>query len=68
MLHPDAAEVGTFSGFKPGATGGEKIDHILVSPSAEVLEATIDRESTEGRYPSDHFAVTARARFAGTGE
>jgi endonuclease/exonuclease/phosphatase family metal-dependent hydrolase len=65
VLHPDATEVGTFSGFAPGATTGEKIDHILVSPGAEALGATIDRESRDGRYPSDHFAVTARVRFGG---
>ena len=67
-VHPAATEVGTFSGFKPGATAGEKIDHILISPGAEVLDATIDRESEDGRYPSDHFAVTARVRLAGTRE
>lgn len=58
--HPDAGEVGTFSGFRPGATGGEKIDHILVSADVDVLEAGIDRTSAHGRYPSDHFPVTAR--------
>ena len=62
-VHPDAAEVGTFNGFTPGATGGEKIDHILVSPGAGVLGAGIDRNSENGRYPSDHFAVTALVRF-----
>jgi hypothetical protein len=36
-----------------------------VSPGAEALGATIDRESRDGRYPSDHFAVTARVRFGG---
>ena len=61
--HPDATEVGTFTGFTLGATGGEKIDHILVSPGIEVLDASIDRESQDGRYPSDHFAVTAHVRI-----
>jgi endonuclease/exonuclease/phosphatase family metal-dependent hydrolase len=63
MLHVDATEVGTFSGFKLGATTGEKIDHILVTPSVKVLKAEIDRESEDGRYPSDHFAVIAVVRL-----
>ncbi|MBK7403221.1 MAG: endonuclease/exonuclease/phosphatase family protein [Phycisphaerales bacterium] len=62
-IHPDATEVGTFNGFKAGATNGEKIDHILVSPGAHVLDAGIDRSETDGRYPSDHFAVWASVRF-----
>lgn len=62
-VHPDAAEAGTFNGFEPGATGGEKIDHILVSEGAEVVEAGIDRTSENGRYASDHFAVWARVRL-----
>jgi endonuclease/exonuclease/phosphatase family metal-dependent hydrolase len=62
-VHPEATEVGTFSGFRLGATGGEKIDHILVSGGVEVLDAGIDRTSAEGRYPSDHFLVRARVRY-----
>jgi len=62
-LHPDATGVGTFTGFQPGATNGEKIDHILVTPGAETLESGIDRASEDGRYPSDHFAVWAKVRF-----
>lgn len=58
-VHPDAAEVGTFNGFRLGATDGEKIDHVLISPVVEVLEAGINRTSSGGRYPSDHFAVWA---------
>lgn len=62
-VHPDAAEAGTFTGFTFGATGGEKIDYVLVSDGAEVLDASIDRTERGGRYPSDHFPVTARVRF-----
>ena len=57
-LHPDAGQVGTFNGFK-GDTCGEKIDAVLVSPGWSVLGAAIDRTRLEGRYPSDHFPVTA---------
>ncbi|HZW10488.1 MAG TPA: endonuclease/exonuclease/phosphatase family protein [Phycisphaerales bacterium] len=59
-FHPDAREVGTFTGFRVGAINGEKIDHILAGGGAQVVEAGIDRTSRGGRYPSDHFPVWAR--------
>jgi endonuclease/exonuclease/phosphatase family metal-dependent hydrolase len=58
MVHPEAVEVGTFNAFR-GETGGEKIDYILVDEGWWVLGAGIVRSSREGRYPSDHFPVTA---------
>jgi endonuclease/exonuclease/phosphatase family metal-dependent hydrolase len=57
---PDAEEVGTFSGFTYGNTRGDKIDYVFVSKDVEVLDADIVRASRDGRYPSDHFPVTAR--------
>jgi len=63
VLQPDAAEVGTFNGFTMGQTSGDKIDFVFVEPGAEVLEAAIVRTSRDGRYPSDHFPVTARIRL-----
>lgn len=63
QAHPDAEEVGTFTAFRMGATTGEKIDHILVSQGARVLDAGIDRTSRDGRYPSDHFPVWAVVKF-----
>ncbi len=63
VRHPGAREVGTFTGFTFGETTGPKIDYVLVEPSAEVLEAAIVRTSRDGRYPSDHFPVTARVRL-----
>jgi endonuclease/exonuclease/phosphatase family metal-dependent hydrolase len=63
VLHPDAGEVGTFNGFKHGQTAGDKIDFVFVEPGTEVLEAAIVRASRDGRYPSDHFPVTARIRL-----
>jgi endonuclease/exonuclease/phosphatase family metal-dependent hydrolase len=63
VIHPEAAEVGTFSGFKMGQTRGPKIDYILVQPDAEVLSAEIVRTSRRQRYPSDHFPVIARVRL-----
>ena len=63
VRHPDAKEVGTFNGFKPGQTTGEKIDFVFVEPGTEVLDAAIVRTSRDGRYPSDHFPVTAQIRL-----
>ena len=62
-LHPEATEVGTFSGFAFGRTVGDKIDYVFVEPGVEVLEAAIVRSSRDGRYPSDHFPVSARLRM-----
>jgi len=67
VLHPDEKAVGTFHMFTGLAPGG-KIDYVLVPPDAEVLEAEIVRVSREGRFPSDHFPVTARVRFAPPGD
>ena len=63
VKQPDAKEVGTFNGFKFGATTGDKIDYVLVPPGTEVIDAAIVRTSRENRYPSDHFPVTARIRL-----
>jgi endonuclease/exonuclease/phosphatase family metal-dependent hydrolase len=62
VLHPKQKNVGTFNGFR-GAAAGAKIDYVLVQPGTEVLEAEIVRASRDGRYPSDHFPVTARVRW-----
>jgi len=67
VLHPDEKAVGTFHMFTGLAPGG-KIDYILVPPDAEVLDAEIVRVSRDGRFPSDHFPVTARVRFAPPGD
>jgi endonuclease/exonuclease/phosphatase family metal-dependent hydrolase len=63
VRHPGAEEVGTFNGFTIGQTAGEKIDFVFVEPGTDVLDAAIVRTSRDGRYPSDHFPVTARVRF-----
>jgi endonuclease/exonuclease/phosphatase family metal-dependent hydrolase len=65
VLYPDEAVVGTFTGFKLGNTGGDKIDYVLVPPGTEVLSAEIVRTSRNDRYPSDHFPVCARVRLGG---
>jgi endonuclease/exonuclease/phosphatase family metal-dependent hydrolase len=63
VLHPDVKDAGTFSGFKFGNNGPDKIDYVLVQPGSEVLAAEIVRFSRDNRYPSDHFPVTARVRL-----
>ena len=65
VLYPEAADAGTFSGFKFGNNGPDKIDYVLVQPGAEVTHASIVRFSRDQRYPSDHFPVVARVRLAG---
>jgi endonuclease/exonuclease/phosphatase family metal-dependent hydrolase len=63
-LHPAATEVGTFNGFV-GTSDGPKIDAILVTPDWLVVSSAIDRTNSAGRYPSDHFPVTAVLRWRG---
>lgn len=58
VAHPDSTDPGTFHGFGGAASGG-RIDAILVSGGWEVRAAGVDRTSRAGRYPSDHFPVTA---------
>ena len=57
-LHPDASDVGTFNGFE-GRRDGEKIDAILASDGWCPRSAAIVGTARDGRYPSDHFPVTA---------
>ncbi len=49
---------GTFHGFR-GRAGTARIDWILISEKLTATSAAIDRTSKDGRYPSDHFPVTA---------
>lgn len=62
VVHPEAKVVGTFGGFK-GRRDGGKIDHIYVLPGAEVKAAEILHEQVDGRWPSDHYPVTAVISF-----
>lgn len=65
VRHPEATEVGTFTGFDPARTTGDKIDYVLVTPGVDVLDAQIVRTARDGRLPSDHFPVTTRIRLPG---
>ena len=62
VVHPSAKKVGTFNGFA-GRENGPKIDHIFVREGTAVSDVTIVRTHREGRYPSDHFPVTAVVRL-----
>lgn len=61
-VHPDLTPAGTFNGFT-GKKDGGKIDYILASPEWRVLAAAIVYDNRDGRYPSDHFPVTATLRL-----
>lgn len=58
LANPGRVAPATRHSFR-GHRSGPKIDHIPIGEHAKVLEATIDRRSINGRYPSDHFPVIA---------
>jgi len=62
VLYPNRKKVGTYNGFT-GQSDGAKIDYIMVKPSMKVIEASILQTNLKGRYPSDHFPVTAHLRI-----
>jgi endonuclease/exonuclease/phosphatase family metal-dependent hydrolase len=58
-VHPDrTTEEASFHAFK-GGVEGSRIDWIVHSENLQPLEASIDRTNENGRYPSDHYPVTA---------
>jgi endonuclease/exonuclease/phosphatase family metal-dependent hydrolase len=59
VVHPADSAVNTYHAFR-GGTAGPKIDFVFVSPEWRVADAAIVRTARDGRYPSDHFPVTAR--------
>lgn len=62
-LHPvRAADEASFHGFKGGSTGS-RIDFVFHTPHFEAITSDIDRTSRDGRFPSDHYAVTAVLRL-----
>ena len=62
VLHPQRKNVGTYNGFT-GQSDGPKIDYIMVKSNIRVIEASILQTNQKGRYPSDHFPVTAHLRI-----
>jgi endonuclease/exonuclease/phosphatase family metal-dependent hydrolase len=59
--HPEHGESeGTATGrFRASDTRGPRIDWIAAGRDWQMIEATIDRTSRDGRTPSDHFPVMA---------
>ncbi len=60
--HPDETRVGTYHAFT-GEDDGRKIDYIFAPEDTEVLSARILHQQRDGRFPSDHFPVTAVVRL-----
>jgi endonuclease/exonuclease/phosphatase family metal-dependent hydrolase len=63
-VHPKrSSDEASFNGFK-GTVRGSRIDFILHTPELHAISATIDRtKSAEGKFPSDHYPVTAVLRW-----
>jgi endonuclease/exonuclease/phosphatase family metal-dependent hydrolase len=53
----------TFHGFFDENKRPDRIDWILRSPAFGTVNAEIDRTKENGRYPSDHYPVTAVLRY-----
>ena len=64
VLHPDREGVGTGNGGYTGRVDGAKIDYVFVELGTQTLTAEIDQAPRDGRYPSDHYPVSARIRLA----
>ena len=55
-------EESTFTAWS-GRLIGNRIDWVLCSENFRILSATIDRTHDNGRYPSDHYPVTATLNY-----
>lgn len=58
-LHKPGPNQGTFHAFK-GNTDGAKIDYIFVSKEFKPVSSEIITTSYNGKFPSDHFPVSAK--------
>lgn len=65
QLHAGDTDVATFNGFGVEPADGQKIDYIFCPADVRVLDAAIVRCRPSGRYPSDHYPLTARLEFPG---
>ena len=63
VLYPKAQAAGTSNGGFKGQPDTFKIDYIYVTPNTRTLKAAIFRSKINGRYPSDHYPVTAKIRW-----
>jgi endonuclease/exonuclease/phosphatase family metal-dependent hydrolase len=58
-MHPERRpDEASFNGFK-GVTRGSRIDFVFHTRHFRATAAAIDRSSRDGRFPSDHYPVTA---------
>lgn len=57
-LYPHRRNEGTYHKFR-GSIFGPKIDFIFTEPKIRILAASINRQDFSGRYPSDHYPVSA---------
>jgi endonuclease/exonuclease/phosphatase family metal-dependent hydrolase len=55
--------VGTFPNYGTPDPDGTRIDWVLATPGVQVLAATINTWTHEGRWPSDHTPVQALLRL-----
>lgn len=62
VVYPEAINVGTFNRWA-GVKEEARIDYVFVSPDIKVLDAAIIHDNKNGRYPSDHYPVSARVQF-----
>jgi len=64
LVHPEpVADEATFNGFN-GTRRGKRIDFILCTSEWTPREAAINYANKDGRYPSDHYPVTAVLELA----
>ena len=62
-VHPERTEEeSTFTAWN-GRLIGNRIDWVLCSSNFRVSSAEINRTNENGRYPSDHYPVTARLKY-----
>ena len=62
-VHPKRTEEeSTFTAWN-GRLIGNRIDWVLCSSNFRVSSAEINRTNENGRYPSDHYLVTARLKY-----
>lgn len=57
------ADLNSFNGFEPPKRESVRIDWILTRGAAEVPAAAVLDYAEDGRFPSDHFPVTATVKF-----
>ncbi len=53
----------TFNNFGKSITADERIDHIFVTPNFKVIKYGILTDTYMGKYPSDHFPVSAELQW-----